>query len=101
MGITINNMSINEVSKAVKIETTWLKLAKLMSAIICCVVAIFLCAYHLSTWSTVREWNYDCVDLLKPLGDDIYCKNSTAYDFMYCNGPWSEEGDDKADRKEL
>ncbi len=54
MGITINNMSIGEVSRAVKLESTWLKLAKLLSAIVTCVIAIFICSYFLSHWTTVK-----------------------------------------------
>ncbi len=88
-------MSIGEVSRAVKLESTWLKLAKLLSAIITCVIAIFICSYFLSHWSTVKEWQDDCVALLTPLKQDIYCTNSTAYDFSYASGPFSDEAEAK------
>lgn len=53
--VTVNNMTIGEVQKACKAEACWLKLAKLLSAVITGFVAIFVCYYFLKSRSNVRD----------------------------------------------
>jgi len=45
----------------------------------------------------VQEWQKDCDTILEPSGKDIYCFNSTAYDFSFKDGPFS----DAVEAKEL
>ena len=45
MGITINNLTLNQVGQAVKTESIWLKLAKLLSAVLVAITATVSMSY--------------------------------------------------------
>ena len=55
MVVTINNMTLGEVYTATKMESMWLKLAKLIAAVIMGLVALFYCTYFLKSKDNVIE----------------------------------------------
>ena len=55
MVVTINNMTLGEVYKATKMESMWLKLAKLIAAVVMGLVALFMCTYFLKSKTNVID----------------------------------------------
>lgn len=60
MSITINNMTLGEVYKATKMESMWLKLGKLISAVAMGLVALFMTTYYLKNKSNVLDLQSQC-----------------------------------------
>jgi hypothetical protein len=48
--ITINNMTVGQVSKAVKAESGCIKMSKLLSALITGVISVVCCVYFFDMW---------------------------------------------------
>ena len=90
MGITINNMTCDQVNKACKAESKWLKLGKLLSAFIVALTAIICMSYFAVGHKSVNALQDNCSSLL-PATEVIYCLNSTIYDFNFQAGPFSDE----------
>ena len=94
MGITINNMTLVQVGQAVKTESFWTKLAKLLSAILVAVTAVVCMSYNFVGHKNVSELQDNCTSLL-PADQVVYCSNSTLYDFNFQNGPFTDLVDAK------
>ena len=94
MGITINNMTLTQVGQAVKTESFWTKLAKLLSAIVVAVTAVACMSYNFVGHKNVNELQDHCTSLL-PEDQVVYCNNSTLYDFNFQAGPFIDVEDAK------
>ena len=88
--LTINNMTIGEVGRAVKHESTVLKLGKLSAGLISGAVAIFCCSYFSARFHNVNGMQDYC-DKLLPEDQVVYCSNSTIYDFDFRDGPFEDD----------
>lgn len=92
--VTINNMTLDEIKKAVKAESKWLKLAKLISAIVVAITATVCMSYFVVDHKNVVAIQDNCEVLAGP-SKAVYCTNSTLYDFAYAAGPYSDETNSK------
>ena len=64
MGITINNLTLIQVGQAVKTESIWLKLAKLLSAVLVAVTATVSMSYFFVGHKNVNALQDNCTSLL-------------------------------------
>ena len=94
--ITVNNMTVSQVNKAVKKESLCIKLSKLLAAIVTGVVA-FVCFYYmLEMWTRTRDIQDNCPALLADSGYTNttliteLCGNSTLYDYGFWKGPYND-----------
>jgi len=97
--ITINNMTIAQVSKAVKAETWWLKLTKLVAALITAILSVVCCIYFLQIWGRTKDIQTHCSQMLTYYNetaavdyvDPVWCKNSTIYDYGFYYGEYTDD----------
>lgn len=89
MGITINNMSMSQIGQAVKTETICLKMGKLLSALVVLITAIVCLTYFVVGHKNVNALQENCTGLLAE-NMQVYCTNSTLYDFNFQNGPYTD-----------
>ena len=79
---TINNMTMKEIKIAVAAESKWIKLAKLLSAIIVAITSVVTLSYFIVRHNNVNALQENCTDLVSE-SYVVYCSNSTMYDFNF------------------
>ena len=94
MGITINNMTLVQVGQAVKTESLFLKLSKLISALVVAITAIVCMSYFVVGHKNVNALQSNCTSLLAE-NLQVYCTNSTLYDFNFQDGPFTDDEEAK------
>ena len=104
MPLTINNMTLGQVNRATKYESTFLKIAKALSALFTAIVPAVLLGYFIHRRNNVNEIQDNCTalvnaTLLNTTATDLYCGNSTLYDWnidwdgdagFYRHGNWTD-----------
>ena len=89
-GITINNMTLGEVSRACKAEPCGLKSTKLVSALVTAIVAAVCCYYFLHGENNVKTMQENCNALLAASNTTEFCSNTTLYDWQFWKDNWTD-----------
>ena len=91
----MNHMTMGEINRAIKHEYWWLKILKLISALLIMAIAITCCVYFTKQYMIVQDLQPHCVDFIKAQNATYvpYCTNSTYYDmdFGFTNGPFTND----------
>lgn len=100
MGCTVNNMNLNSVGMAIKTESVCKKIFKLLSALIFVIISVTCMGYFFTGHKNVNQMQGECASLVTP-EEQVYCTNSTLYDFNFQAGPFPEDDPNVIELKRL
>ena len=100
MGCTVNNMNLDSVGLAIKTESIFLKIFKLLSALLLGVASVVCMSYFYIGHAKVIKMQDNCDSLIAP-EQQVYCTNSTFYDFYFEVGPFPEDNPDVTELNRL